>query len=63
MSSTRTPKPVGGQMSEGVGVSRVKPPKPKESKMEKFKRYVSEDAEKQARGDIWGGRRGMGGHG
>jgi len=47
-------------MTEGVGVSRVKP---KESKMDKFKRYVSEDAEKQARGDIWGGKRGMSGHG
>lgn len=60
MSSTREPKPVGGQMTEGVGVSRKKP---KESKMEKFRRYVREDAAKQAQGDIWGGTRGMGGHG
>ena len=60
MSSTRQPKAVGGQMTEGVGVSRVKP---KESRMDKFKRYVAADAEKQARGDIWGGKRGMGGHG
>ncbi|KAM0702873.1 hypothetical protein Q7P35_010305 [Cladosporium inversicolor] len=60
MSSTREPKAVGGQMTEGVGVSRIKP---KESKMEKLRRYVREDAAKQARGDIWGGVKGMNGHG
>lgn len=60
MSSTREPKAVGGQMTEGVGVSRIKP---KESKLEKFRRYVREDAQKQAQGDIWGGVKGMNGHG
>lgn len=62
MSSTHEPKAVGGQMSEGVGVSRIKP-KPKESKLAKLKKYVQEDAAKQAQGDIWGGVKGMGGHG
>lgn len=47
-------------MTEGVGVSRLKP---KESKLERLTRYVREDAAKQAQGDIWGGARGMGGHG
>jgi len=60
MSSTREPKAVGGQMTEGVGVSRIKP---KESKLEKFRRYVREDAAKQAQGDIWGGVKGMRGYG
>jgi hypothetical protein len=62
MSSTHTPKDVGGQMSEGVGVSRIKP-KAKESKLEKIRRYVREDAAKQAQDDIWGGVKGVGGHG
>ena len=60
MSSTREPKAVGGQMTEGVGVSRIKP---KEGKLEKLRRYVREDAAKQAQGDIWGGVKGMNGHG
>jgi hypothetical protein len=49
-------------MSEGVGVSRIKP-KAKESKLEKIRRYVREDAAKQAQDDIWGGVKGVGGHG
>jgi hypothetical protein len=60
MSSTSEPKAVGGQMSEGVGVSRIKP---KESKLERFRRYVREDAAKQAEDNIWGGVKGMNGHG
>jgi hypothetical protein len=47
-------------MSEGVGVSRIKP---KESKLERFRRYVREDAAKQAEDNIWGGVKGMNGHG
>lgn len=53
MSSTREPKPVGGQMSEGVGVSRKKS---QPSRLVRVREYVLADAKKAADGDIWGGR-------
>ena len=57
MSSTREPKAVGGQMTEGVGVSRKKP---KPSLRQKIGDYIRADAEKQRNGDIWGGTRAYG---
>jgi len=54
MSSTREPREVGGQMTEGVGVSRKKP---KVTLRKKIADYIRADAEKQRNGDIWGGTR------